>query len=122
MTVGGASLSLRTYRSPEHVFYSDGMVSNPYSDLTPEQRRARNDELARRPTRRLRNEVDTARPEHLFAPPQPVRVHLIWDNGREELYDTVAFGWTGGYVQVDVGRTEYTAPTVWLRAEDVVRR
>jgi hypothetical protein len=51
-----------------------------------------------------------------------VRVHLVWGDGTEELLDTVADGWTGGYVHVDLTRTEYRANYAWLRVEDVVRR
>ena len=65
------------------------------------------------PERRLQRELTT---------PVPVRVRLIWAKDGVEFIDTIALGWAGQVVRVQLHDPRSRAAFVWVHIEHVVRR
>lgn len=65
------------------------------------------------PERRLQRELTT---------PIPVRVRLIWAKDGVEFIDTLAVGWAGQLVHVQLRDVRSRAASAWVHAEHVVRR
>ncbi|MBD0293512.1 MAG: hypothetical protein ICV70_08065 [Jiangellaceae bacterium] len=61
-------------------------------------------------------------PNHRLHPPVPVVARILWDRDGEERIDTVALGWSGREVYVQMLDRRYQFTAVWLDAADVRRR
>lgn len=61
-------------------------------------------------------------PEHECYPPIPITARIVWERDGEEHIDTVALGWSGRLVYVQLLNRRNATKCVWLRAEDVRRR
>jgi hypothetical protein len=66
--------------------------------------------------------IPDRRRQHELAAPIPVRVRLIWQRDGAELLDTIAVGWAGQLVHVQVRDVRVRIGFAWVHAEHVVRR
>ena len=66
--------------------------------------------------------IPDRRRQHELATPIPVRVRLIWQWDGTELLDTIAVGWAGELVHVQVRDVRVRIGFAWLHGEHVVRR
>ena len=66
--------------------------------------------------------IPDRRQQHELTTPIPVRVRLIWQRDGTELVDTIAFGWAGQLVHVQVRDVRVRIGFAWVHAEHVVRR
>lgn len=66
--------------------------------------------------------VPDRRLQHDLTTPVPVRVRLIWQRDGPELLDTIALGWAGHLVRVQVRDLRSRAAYAWVHAEHVARR
>lgn len=67
-------------------------------------------------------EVPERRLQHELAAPIPVRVRLIWQRDGVEFLDTLAVGWAGQLVHVQLRDVRSRAAFAWVHAEHVQRR
>ena len=67
-------------------------------------------------------EVPERHLQHELAAPIPVRVRLIWAKDGVEFIDTLAVGWAGQLVHVQVRDVRLRARYVWVHVEHVQRR
>jgi hypothetical protein len=73
------------------------------------------------PPRPILNDAGARMPEHHCR--IPVRARIVWgDEAGEEFIETMALGWSGSLVYVDMHGTGYGLNAVWLDAADVTRR
>lgn len=68
------------------------------------------------------HEVPDRRLQQELATPIPVRVRLIWQRDGTELLDTIAVGWAGQLVHVQVRDVRVRIRFAWVHAEHVARR
>jgi hypothetical protein len=52
----------------------------------------------------------------------PISARIVSGDTGEEFIDTVALGWSGDLVYVDMAGTGYGLNAYWRRADDVKRR
>jgi hypothetical protein len=70
--------------------------------------------------RAILNGVGARQPEHICR--IPVQARVEWVDTGEEWIETIALGWSGDLVYVDMWGTGYGLNACWLRADDVKRR